>query len=54
MKLINEQTKQEIHLDDKTNDIVKLNNQLMLLGMNGLFYSPIARKIQEKIKKLKK
>lgn len=44
----NETTGQEIHLAN-TNDITKLKNQLMLLGMNGLFYSSWAREIQEKI-----
>ncbi len=52
MEITNEQTGQRIVLQD-TNDIPKLENQLMLLGMNGLFYSPWARDIQEKITKLK-
>ncbi len=41
----------EIHLEE-TNDITKLKNQYMLLGMNELAYSPWAIEIQEKIKKL--
>ena len=41
----------EIHLEE-TNDIKKLENQYMLLGMNGLAYSPWANEIQKKIKKL--
>ena len=51
-KITNEQTGQTIELA-KTNDIQMLKNQLMLLGMNGLFYSPWAIEIQEKIKKIK-
>lgn len=49
----NETTGQEISLLE-TNDITKLENQLMLLGMNGLFYSSLADKIRKKIKRLKK
>ena len=52
MKIKNELTGQEIYLEE-TDDIIKLRNQLMLLGMNGLFYSPWARDIQKKIKKIK-
>ena len=51
IKIVNEKTGQTIELT-KTNDITKLKNQLILLGMNGLFYSPWAREIQDKIKKL--
>ncbi|MFI5405089.1 MAG: hypothetical protein ACHQ1D_01110 [Nitrososphaerales archaeon] len=47
----NETTGKEIHLSE-TKDIAKLKNQLMLLGMNGLFYSPWAKDIQLKIKRL--
>jgi hypothetical protein len=47
----NELTGQEIHLAE-TNDITKLRNQLMLLGINGLFYSPWAKEIQQKIKEI--
>lgn len=46
-------TGREIHLAE-TDDIGNLKNQLMLLGMNGLFYSPWARDIQKKIKRLEK
>ncbi|MEK6878354.1 MAG: hypothetical protein AABY22_02035 [Nanoarchaeota archaeon] len=49
----NELTGQEIHLEE-TNNITKLRSQLMLLGINGLFYSPWARDIQKKIKRLEK
>jgi len=52
--ITNDTTRQEIHLDNETNDISKLRSQLMLLGMNGLFYSPWAREIQNKIEKLEK
>lgn len=48
----NEITGQEISLAE-TDDVVKLENQLVLLGMNGLFYSPLARDIQKKIKEIK-
>jgi len=48
----NETTGQEIHLAE-TDDVVKLENQLVLLGMNGLFYSPLARDIKKKIKEIK-
>jgi len=41
----------EIHLAD-TNDINLLNNQLMLLGHNGLAYSPWWNDIAKKIKQL--
>jgi hypothetical protein len=51
MKITNEKTGQTIELEE-TNDVTKLKNQLMLLGLNGLFYSPWARDIQNKIKKL--
>jgi len=44
----------EIYLKKDVKDIDKLNNQLLMLGMNGLFYSPWANKIREKIKKLEK
>ena len=53
MKITNDKTGEEIHLQ-KTNDIVKLKNQLLLLGMKGLFYSPWAKEIREKIKKIEK
>jgi len=43
----------EISLDMDVNTIPKLENQLMLLGMNGLFYSDIAKEIQAKLDKLK-
>jgi hypothetical protein len=51
MKLTNEQTGKTIELQE-TYDISKLRSQLMLLGINGLFYSPWAREIQKKIDKL--
>jgi hypothetical protein len=41
----------EIYLAE-TNDISKLKNQLMTLGFNGLFYSPLAKDIREKIHRL--
>lgn len=53
MKITNDITGQEIHLQE-TSDITKLKNQLMLLGINGLAYSPWAKIIQDKIKKLEK
>ena len=34
-------------------EIKILENKLMLLGLNGLFYSPFAREIQDKIRELK-
>lgn len=49
--ITNSVTGQEIHLLE-TNDLTKLKNQLMLLGMNGLSYSPWAKEIRKKIKKL--
>ena len=52
MKLINETTGQTIELVE-TNDVQTLENQLMLLGISGLFYSQPARDIQNKINKLK-
>ena len=42
----------EISLDMDTNDISKLNNQLMILGMNGLAYSDIWNEIAKKKNKL--
>jgi len=51
-EITNEKTGEVIVLK-KTNDIQLLKNQLMLLGMKGLFYSPWANDIREKIKKLK-
>lgn len=51
MKITNEKTGQVIELE-KTNDIQKLRNQYILLGMNGLAYSPWANDIQDKIKNL--
>lgn len=51
MKITNDITRQEIHLQE-TDDITKLKNQLILLGINGLAYSPWAKDIQNKIKKL--
>lgn len=48
----NDATGQEIHLAE-TNDIKELESQYMLLGMNGLAYSPWANDIQKKIKLLK-
>jgi len=48
----NDATGQEIHLAE-TNDIKELENQYILLGMNGLAYSPWANDIQDKIKLLK-
>lgn len=48
----NEQTGQEVILKE-TNNLTLLNNQLNLLALNGLGYSPWARDIQDKIKKLK-
>jgi hypothetical protein len=52
LKIKNEKTGQIIELLD-TNDIKILENQLVLLGMNGLFYSPITKDIRDKIDKLK-
>jgi len=52
-KIINIKSKSEIHLSE-TNDIDKLKNEVLLLAMNGLGYSQLARDIQDKIKKLKK
>lgn len=52
MKITNDINGQEIHLQE-TDDIIKLKNQLMLLGINRLAYSPWAKIIQNKIKKLK-
>jgi len=52
-KITNEKTGQIIELAE-TDDIQKLENQLMLLGINGLFYSPWAKDIQNKIKKLRR
>lgn len=52
MKLTNETTGEIIELDEKTNDITELKNQLMLLGIKGLFYTSLARNIQKKIKRL--
>ena len=52
MKLINTQTGQTIELLE-TNDIQTLENQIKLLGLNGLFYSEIANNIRKKIEKLK-
>jgi len=43
----------EISLDMNANTIPKLENQLMLLGMNGLAYSDIWNKIAKKLNKLK-
>ncbi len=51
MKITNKSTGQVISLKN-TNDLILLRNQLALLGLSGLFYSPWARKIQDKIKKL--
>lgn len=51
MKIINNELKQVIELEE-TEDLIKLENQLMLLGMNGLFYSPYAREIQNKINRI--
>jgi hypothetical protein len=51
MEIKNESTGKVICLQE-TNDVPKLKNQLMLLGFNGLFYSPWAREIQVKIKRL--
>ena len=48
----NTATGQEIHLAE-TNNISELKNQYMLLGMNGLAYSPWAKEIQDKIKRLR-
>ena len=53
MRIVNEQNGQIIELEE-TNNIKELENQLMLLGMNGLFYSPWAREIQLKIEELKR
>ena len=50
--LINDKTGAEIHLKE-TDDIKLLENQIILLGMNGLFYSELAQEIRDKIKKLK-
>jgi len=47
-RLVNQATGEEIILEE-TNDLSKLKNQRMLLGMKGLFYSDIGRKISEKI-----
>lgn len=43
-----------ISLDMDTNDISKLDSQLMLLGMNGLAYSDIWNEIAKKKNKLLK
>lgn len=51
--ITNNATGQEIRLK-KTNDIKMLENQYVLLGMNGLAYSPWANDIQKKLKELKK
>ena len=48
----NEATGQEVHLAE-TDDVTKLENQLILLGMNGLFYSPWAKEVRKKIKEIK-
>jgi len=53
MKITNEHTGQVIELEE-TNDIAKLRNQLMLLGMSGLFYSPWAKDIKNWMEKLEK
>ncbi len=52
MKITNEQTGQVIELKE-TDDIQLLENQIALLGMNGLFYSEWANDIRNKIKSLK-
>lgn len=51
MKIENKEAGQEIHLEE-TENITKLRNQMMLLGLNGLAYSPWAREIQNKIERL--
>ncbi len=51
VKITNEETGQVIELAE-TNDLKLLKNQYILLGMNGLAYSPWANDIQDKIKKL--
>ena len=43
-----------IEIDDKTEDVSKLRNQLMLLGMNGLAYTDVWNNIAKKIKELEK
>lgn len=44
----------EISLDMDANTIPKLENQLMMLGMNGLAYTDIWNEVAEKLNKLKK
>ena len=48
MTILKHTSGKEIHLDDETEDISKLKNQLMLLGMNGLAYTDIWNKIAKK------
>lgn len=43
----------EIHLDMDANTIPELESQLMLLGNNGLAYSPIWNEVAKKLNKLK-
>ena len=43
----------EISLDMDVNTIPKLENQLMLLGMNGLAYTDIWNEVAKKLKELK-
>ena len=50
MELI-QTTGQRIALKE-TNDVAVLENQIKLLGMNGLFYSPCAQELRNKIKRL--
>lgn len=47
-------TGKEIYWNEDCNDIEKLKCQVMMFAMNGLGYSEPCRKIQEKIKRLKK
>lgn len=49
--ITNEQTGEEIHLE-KTDNLDKLKNQRMLLGMKGLLYSPWGQEVCKKIRKL--
>lgn len=47
--ITNEQTGEKIHLE-KTDNLDKLKNQRILLGMKGLLYSPWGKEVCKKIK----
>jgi len=53
IKTLKHTSGKEISLDMDANTIPKLENQLMLLGMNGLAYTDTWNEVAKKLKKLK-